>query len=250
MSIDFPCSNCQQTVRVPDGTEGKKTKCPKCEQVQVIPDKNSFGSSPTPSSTPKPTPTPPPQQPPQQESIWDGLGADPQPKAPAPSSNPFGDTPDDPFGPPSNNPYLSPSQPSTPRTPQPATREQARSKLIGPAIGVLICNFLGLLLLAVWAFATIIELQKDNDINDTPEIVGASVALFIMFGLPGLMTLLCMVAMVRAIAVRNYALVMTGFILALTPLGGACGCVLGMLFAIWGLVMMNDEQVKAAFRQP
>ncbi|WDI44109.1 hypothetical protein [Bremerella sp. P1] len=243
MSIDFPCSNCHQTVRVPDGTEGKKTKCPKCQQVQVIPDKNSFGSSSA------PTPPPAPEQPAKEESMWDDLMPEPS-SAPAPaSSNPFGDAPD-PFGPPADNPYMSPTQSSSSYPRRGASREEARSKLMGPAIGVLVCNVLGLLLLGVWAIATIIELQKGNEINDTPEIVGASIALFIMFGLPFLLSLLCMAAMARAFAVRNYGLVMTGFILALTPFGGGCGCLIGMLFGIWGIVMMNDDSVKAAFRLP
>ncbi|QDU73409.1 hypothetical protein Pan97_03800 [Bremerella volcania] len=240
MSIDFPCSNCHQTVRVPDGTEGKKTKCPKCQQVQVIPDKNSFGSAPP------PAPTPPPQPPPKSESMWDDLTPEPKPAA-ASSSNPFGDAPD-PFGPPATNPYSSPAQSSY--SPRPASRAEARSKLMGPAIGVLLCNGLGLLLLAVWAIATIIELQGGGELKDTPEIVGASIALFIMFGLPFLLSLLCIAAMIRAFAVRNYALVMTGFILSITPFGGGCACLIGMLFGIWGIVMMNDDSVKAAFRQP
>lgn len=240
MSIDFPCSNCHQTVRVPDGTEGKKTKCPKCQQVQVIPDKNTFGSSPPPASPP------PSEQSPKQESLWDDLTPESTP-APA-ASNPFGDAPD-PFGPPSSNPYSSPSHSSS-YAQGPASRADARSKLMGPAIGVLLCNAMGLLLLGVWAIATIIEIQDGGELNDTPEIVGAAIALFIMFGLPFLLSVLCIVAMIRAFYVRNYALVMTGFILALTPFGGGCGCFIGMFFGIWGIVMMNDDSVKAAFRLP
>lgn len=240
MSIDFPCSNCHQTVRVPDGTEGKKTKCPKCQQVQVIPEKNSFGSAAA------PTPPPAPKQPEKSESLWDDLTPESAP-APAASSNPFGDGPD-PFGAPASNPYSSPSQSSY--SPQPVSRDQARSKLMGPAIGVLLCNGLGLLLLGIWAIATIIELQKGNELNDTPEMVGAGIALFIMFGLPFLLSCLTIFAMIRAFSVRNYALVMTGFILSLTPFGGGCACLIGMLFGIWGIIVMNDDSVKAAFRQP
>lgn len=241
MSIDFPCSHCQKTVRVPDGTEGKKTKCPSCQQVQVIPDKSSFGSSPP------PAPTPPPKQPDQKESIWDDLKAEPPAAAPA-ASNPFGDNPD-PFGPPADNPYSSPAQSGT-YAHRSVSRSEARSKLMGPAIGVMLSNGLGLLLLIVWAGATIVEIQNQGELKDTAEIVGASIALFLMFGLPFLLGLLCIGAMIRALYVRNYVFVMTGFILALTPFGGGCGCFLGLFFGIWGIVIMNDDGVKAAFRQP
>jgi len=244
MSIDFPCSNCQKTVRVPDGTEGKKTKCPKCQQVQVIPDKSSLGTPPP----PRPRQEPPRQEPPPEGgSLWDDLSTESPSPAASTSPNPFGDAPD-PFGPPQENPYSSPAQSGYgPRT---ASRAEARSKLMGPAIGVLLCNGLGLMLLVVWAIATIIEIQDGGQLNDTPEFVGAAIALFLMFGLPLLLSILCIVAMIRAFAVRNYALVMTGFILSLTPFGGGCGCLIGLFFGIWGIVMMNDDSVKAAFRQP
>ncbi|MEW4565112.1 hypothetical protein AB1K70_21485 [Bremerella sp. JC770] len=241
MSIDFPCSSCQKTVRVPDGTEGKKTKCPQCQQVQVIPDKNSFGTTPT------PTP-PPPEQPGKSESVWDGSGAETTQPTPPAANNPFGDAPD-PFGPPVDNPYSSPVGSSAYMN-RPVSRDEARSKLMGPAIGVLLCNGLGLILLLIWAAATIVEIQSGGDINDTAEMVGAGIAIFIMFGLPFLTSLICVAAMIRAFYVRNYALVMTGFILSLTPFGGACGCFIGLFFGIWGIVMMNDDSVKAAFRQP
>ena len=39
MAISFPCDNlsCGKMVRAPDGTEGKKARCPMCGTVQVIP---------------------------------------------------------------------------------------------------------------------------------------------------------------------------------------------------------------------
>jgi len=37
MSIDFKCLVCKDEIRVPEGTEGQETKCPKCQTVQPIP---------------------------------------------------------------------------------------------------------------------------------------------------------------------------------------------------------------------
>jgi hypothetical protein len=49
MPIDFKCSSCSHLIRVPDGTEGKKTMCPKCSVSQQIPG----GSEPDEPETPR-----------------------------------------------------------------------------------------------------------------------------------------------------------------------------------------------------
>lgn len=121
---------------------------------------------------------------------------------------------------------------------------------MGPAIGILITTTLGLLAIIAWLIATIVEIQNQGEINDPAEMFGATIALLLMFGLPILLSLLCIGAMIRAFAVRNYALVMTGFILSLTPFAGCFGCILGLPLGIWGIIVMADDSVKAAFRQP
>lgn len=245
MSIDFPCSSCRQTVRVPDGTEGKKTKCPKCQEVQVIPDKNSFGSS----AAPAPKPTPPPEQPKKEESIWDGLGAESEPSSPS-SSNPFGDQPD-PFGPPADNPYLSPTQSSSSSySSRPVSRAEARSKLMGPAIGVLVTTVLGLISQIFFMVAILTDISNDADLNDGEDLFALIIVMLFMFGLPILLSIFTIGTMARAFYVKSYGLVMAGFIVALTPFSGGCTCLITFLFSIWGLVIMNDDSVKAAFRQP
>lgn len=244
MSIDFSCSSCRRTIRVPDGTEGKKTKCPQCQQVQVIPDKNALGTPPA--STPPPSqPSPPPTN---QDSLFDDLEPTKDSGSSSPAANPFGDAPD-PFGAPQQNPYSSPSSAAVYGRPT-VSRDAARSKLMGPAIGILITTTLGLLAIIAWLIATIVEIQNQGEINDPAEMFGATIALLLMFGLPILLSLLCIGAMIRAFAVRNYALVMTGFILSLTPFAGCFGCILGLPLGIWGIIVMADDSVKAAFRQP
>jgi len=46
MPIRFPCSACGKTMRAPDGSTGKKAKCPLCGGVQVIPAEDSAGLFP------------------------------------------------------------------------------------------------------------------------------------------------------------------------------------------------------------
>ncbi len=38
MPIEFLCTNCTRQVRVPDGSEGKKCKCPECQTILKVPD--------------------------------------------------------------------------------------------------------------------------------------------------------------------------------------------------------------------
>ena len=37
MSIEFPCSGCQQLLRTADGTAGKQAQCPECGEIQTVP---------------------------------------------------------------------------------------------------------------------------------------------------------------------------------------------------------------------
>lgn len=73
-TIEFACSSCKKSLRVPGSAAGKKAKCPDCGSVQVIPDRAAaegpvdpgFSPPPAPSAsvaTPTPTTTtaPPPQ---------------------------------------------------------------------------------------------------------------------------------------------------------------------------------------------
>jgi hypothetical protein len=42
MPIEFACSQCTKTVRVPNGSEGKKCKCPQCQTILNIPHDEPF----------------------------------------------------------------------------------------------------------------------------------------------------------------------------------------------------------------
>ncbi len=41
MPIEFQCTNCTRQVRVPDGSEGKKCKCPECQTILNVPDQEA-----------------------------------------------------------------------------------------------------------------------------------------------------------------------------------------------------------------
>lgn len=99
MPIRFACAQCDARVKTPDGSEGKKMKCPRCGHLQRVPEKGAApplektekdqktekpADSPAPAPSP-PTPpakaqepTPAPQQPPADQ---------PQPTPSPPGSN-------------------------------------------------------------------------------------------------------------------------------------------------------------------
>lgn len=244
MPINFPCSNCQRTIRVPDGSEGKKTKCPKCQEIQRIPDSASASPPPTPSS---PLGDLGGESSSGGDSLWDSLEKDNASSSTGGSSNPFGDSPDS-FGGVAPNPYASPSATSSP-----VSRNSARGKIMGPAIALLVVVGLGMLLFLVQYGVQIADLDNlvadarlDNKAQETGFYIG-------FFG-AGILCLLCgiitIAGMIRALQVRNYGLVMTAFILAMLPCTSSCLCIFALPFSIWGIVVLNDKSVSAAFRLP
>lgn len=78
MPIEFSCSSCGTTLRVPDEHAGKQARCPKCQALNTIPAASSSGTT-QPSPFPEPTPSPAAAQP-------------AQPPMGHPVSNPYGAT--------------------------------------------------------------------------------------------------------------------------------------------------------------
>lgn len=89
MPIEFQCNICGAKLRTPDGSAGKKTKCPKCEYVLSIPEASDasqpYGAQHVPDQQPPAsrTPLPPQQVPP------------PSPSPPSPSPSAFDHFDDD-----------------------------------------------------------------------------------------------------------------------------------------------------------
>ena len=261
MSIDFPCSQCHRTIRVPDGSEGKKTKCPKCDEVQRIPgtptDALSGGESPgggLPMGAEGGT-----DRPAGDEAEWDELAAGSAGSAgtgglrpqdpPAQSANPFGDSPD------ASNPFASPSAAAAnvARASQ-VSRDAAKATLMGPAIATIVVSVLSWLLFGasflVQLFVGMTDMLEQPGMEDP---AARAVLYGIFLGMPVVMTICTVItvaAMTRAMAVRNYGFVMAGFILPMIPVSTCYCCVLALPFSIWGIVVLCDDSVKAAFRLP
>lgn len=253
MSIDFPCSQCHRTIRVPDGSEGKKTKCPKCDEVQRIPgtETDAMGGESSGSGFPAGG-----------EAEWDnpaagsagsagtvGPGGLHPPDPHAQPGNPFGDSPD------TSNPFASPAAAAAnvARASQ-VSRDAAKATLMGPAIATIVVSVLSWLLFGasflVQLFVGMTDMLEQPGMEDP---AARAVLYGIFLGMPVVMTICTVItvaAMTRAMAVRNYGFVMAGFILPMIPVSTCYCCVLALPFSIWGIVVLCDDSVKAAFRLP
>jgi hypothetical protein len=150
--------------------------------------------------------------------------------------------------------------------PDPQTIAAAKSRVIGPAIGLIITGVLGLALAALNAVqaAQFEELwQKEmQEIEDNPTIpadkkqeqlelmdkIGRIIqpliipqAIFVL-----LISLVILVAGVNLQKLTSSGLVKTGAILSLIPCISPC-CFLGLVFGIWTLIVMAQPEVKAGF---
>jgi hypothetical protein len=105
MTIEFRCPSCNQQLRVPDESVGKKARCPKCQAIVPVPAGGSFAGPATPLGSPAPgAPFVPPSVPTAAPPATPPASPFGQPGAPqAPPGAPS------PFGPPSAaNPFAIP----------------------------------------------------------------------------------------------------------------------------------------------
>lgn len=153
--------------------------------------------------------------------------------------NPFGDYPP--------NPYAAPSFVASDNGPPVSfSRDEARLRLLGPAIGLAIFS---LLWLGYWVFVLIV-MAVDGDLTpeagDPAEFVGTLIGMALalgLFTLPGLVSLFGAVQMFR---VKMYGACWAACICGVLP----CTCVfLAIPFGIWGMVVLSNPRVKLAFRQ-
>lgn len=104
MPIEFPCTACNKLLRVPDGSVGKKAKCPSCQTVLEIP---ISSSSPPADPFAAPAGTTGPSAPAQSDQVPSNQGSSPF-SGPGSFAHP-GQTPPPTPPPMSDNPFASPS---------------------------------------------------------------------------------------------------------------------------------------------
>ena len=168
--------------------------------------------------------------------------------------NPFGDRTAPPYGPPPVNPYAAPNPVGTysPYAKPPGvSRDSARRLLMGPAIGMLIFSVLGLGFMAMVGLGMAVDPDAvfDQAPKDPAEQAGFYGFFFVYF-IAGLLTRLVQIlGAIALLRVRWYGVAMAGLICAMLPCDVYC-CIFCLPFGIWGLVMLNKPEVKAAFQLP
>jgi phage FluMu protein Com len=217
MPIEFRCEQCQRLLRVPDQNAGARARCPQCSHVQGVP---SAGSDPT-----------------TEASDTEHDRAIPYAHSggsPSDSSNPFAEHPQPkPFS--DGNPYESPY--STGYQPTHMTREMARSRVMAPAIILMVFGILGTSVMAFVMVAGIMDVARNGADED---------AIFGMFfcGFALLMELTVAIGSLRMLSLKNHGLALTAAILSLVC--GLCS-IITIPFSIWALVVLCDTNVKSQF---
>lgn len=226
MPIEFICQVCKQQIRVPDGNEGKRTKCPHCSAIQPIPGgtnqgESSFGGS----------------------SSSDSLFSD---------SDTGGQQPPNPFAEGSNrppidesNPYASPYSASL-NPSQTIGFEEAKGKLAVPAIVCMAFAGLCTALILFGIVANIVMLAVDggNGGNEIPGLIGNLIGTSISL----LFNVSCLYTLYNGSQLRSHSQAWAGFILAMLPCTTSLCCILVIPFAIWGMVVLSDAEVKRQFQ--
>jgi len=131
----------------------------------------------------------------------------------------------------------------------------ARSRVSGPATGLLVTGIIGIVFQAAGlilnltgiGFGAVPANPQGAPIDPNmmamfqgttaivAAIVGCVIGIVIIFGAMKMKNL------------ESYGLAMTSSILALIPCISPC-CLLGLPFGIWALVVLSDAQIKQAFR--
>lgn len=230
MSIEYSCPTCQARVRTPDGSAGKSARCPQCGGVSVVPG-TPAAYAPGLREEQQPTQQPPLQQQP----------------LPQPPPNPFADRPVASDA--ELNPYASPASGDAQRWPQGLTPEQARMRLMIPAIGMIVLAVIGLGFMALIGIAVAAdpgEIFDDAD-QDQAGRVGVIAFFFSYFTLGLLSRVLQLLGAISMLRLRGYTLALIGAISAIIPCEVYC-CLPCFPLGIWALIVLNNAQVKAVFR--
>jgi hypothetical protein len=248
MSIEFHCTICRRLLRVPDGTSGRQARCPGCGGLLIVP--ADVPSEPAGTSAGN-----------ESSAGIEGRAALPETLWAAPPS-PFaaGATPTSPFfggpaavAPDSDNPYASPSTEAMAARPISVdVCAYAASQVQTPAVGLIIVGVLGLLGTVLLGFGAVFGAFGQGGGPGLPFELGGIFGMLVIMAAASVLLIYGGTKMKR---LENYSVALAASIVALLPIlgccGYGCGCssCLGLVFGIWGLVVLSNAQVRAAFDQ-
>jgi predicted Zn finger-like uncharacterized protein len=215
MDITTNCPGCSAKVRVPDTLLGRSVKCPRCQTVFKA-------ASPE-------EPEPGFEEVPEEE--------DERPRRRRRSVPVDEDDYED----------------RPPRARRGGSRRFAAGSVKGPAIALIVLGALGLVYAVI---NVVLNLVGGNDLvlarmgraagNQAAFQAGMQVGRIIGMLLPVIWGLVVTMAGFMMLNLRSYGSAMTGTIFAMLPCSP--GCLLGLPFGIWGLVVLNRPDVKRSFQ--
>ncbi len=226
MPIEFRCTECQKLLRTGDDTAGKQAKCPECGGLMTVP-----SVSETPREVP---PEVPPAAPPE------------TPGSPFSATGPEPSAVGDP-----ENPYQAPTQygPAE-QMPFGISEAYASSRVAGPAIALIVTGALGIAIQVANFASVFLQIGMMGGGRGAMQPFPIAMPVGIMGVQYAVSFILGIVVILGAIKMKNlqsYGFAMAASIIAMIPCISPC-CFLGLPFGIWALVVLCDDQVKAAFR--
>lgn len=214
------CPSCSATVRVPEALLGKKVRCPDCETTFVA----------------------------ELEDLDERQGIAHEPRR-GPSRSRVPDDMEDEEPPPEEE-----EDEDRPRRRRRGRRSsEASSLLTGPAIGLMVASGFSLLLGLIdllgrlLGFGLMAGAAAGRGVS-AAQAAGQTVGVFLGGAfdvLSMVLPIIIIIGAVKMMKLQNYGLALTSCILGMVPLH--CCCILGLPFGIWGIVMLNNPDVKDAF---
>jgi hypothetical protein len=230
MSNTVSCPACKRTLRVPDRLLGQRVKCPACQETFTATAETSGpAESPdfsSPSTGTQETPSGRPRKPAREEFE----------EEPVPRRRRRLQHEDD------DDDYDRPRR-------RRGRAGVAVDKVKPPAIALMVTAIIGLVVAVLGLLMNLLGVGLGAAQGGQEGVANLmSGAVGIISGIVGMvLDVIVLLGSMKMMKLESYGLALTASILALIPCTSPC-CLLGVPFGIWALVVMNDEEVKAAFR--
>jgi len=245
MPIQTTCPSCGKPLRVPDHLIGKGVKCPGCQTTFMVEEEQPAA--------------PPPLPPPESQYPTDAIREQPPPLPTEPLEETYreetpGRGPLPPPLPPPDKDEDEELEGNEERDYERRRRgrmKRARERLAGPAVALMVAGGLSVAYalldagfrIAVGAGAFAFGPPGPGGGGGGPEIMIGAVGEVLGLVLASII----IYGALEMKRVRNYGMAMAAAIIAMLPCHGCC--IVGLPFGIWALVVLNDADVKAAFKQ-
>jgi predicted Zn finger-like uncharacterized protein len=236
MPIVIRCPECQRRLRVPDDLLGKAVKCPTCKATFQAAAEDEAGSPPAPrrEEAPRGRARPP-------EEDYEARPSPAVRRRRREEEDEFADDEDDDYE-------------DRPRRRRGRRRAEARSAVLVPAIGLMVTGGLGIAVAVLDFVLRVLNVGimatggPGAPANKDPAYRAGYQAGIVLGGGVDLLALILYVILIvgaiRMCTLQNRGLGMAACIIGIIP---CWCCILGLPFGIWGLVVLNREDVSRAF---